>query len=236
MPDAFVFTRLYLPRPLETQMLDGLLTRLVGSDIPRPISLEVVTSAEGVVPVLGCAPTGVQRLKRLLTGLVPGVGFEAATRPDVAAVSRVTARPGGLPLAEVDPERILAGLYQALAARRGTEVLGIQLIVGRAHRPQSLRATPPDPLQPLGSMLLDGVRPASTDTRKRLHTHAAQARFDVTLRIGVTAESVKRRPVLTWEVFGALQPLESPGVRFSLVRDTAARWKTGRPAPGRSCV
>lgn len=232
MPDAFVFTRLYLPRPLETQMLDGLLTRLVGSDIPRPISLEVVASAEGVVPVLGCAPTAVQRLKRLLTGLVPGVGFEAATRPGVASVSRVTARPGGLPLADADPERIAGGVYQALAARRGTEVLGIQLILGRAHRPQSLHATPLDPLQPLGSMLLDGVRAASTDTRKRLHTHAAQARFDVTLRVGVTAETVKRRHALTWEIFGALQPLESPGVRFSLVRDTVARWKNGQAGPG----
>jgi hypothetical protein len=232
MPDAFVFTRLHLPRPLGGETVGVLLTRLLGSDIPRPLSLEVTASADDIAPVLGCAPTAVHRLKRLLGGLVPGIGFESATRPDVAAVSRLTARPGGLPLAAVDPEGIVAGIYQAFAARRGQEVLGIQLILGRAHRPQTLRTTPLDPLQPLGSLLLDGTRPAPTDTKKRLSDHAAQARFDVTLRIGVTANTPKRRHALIWETFGALQPLESPGVRFSLVHDTATRWTSGVPGPG----
>lgn len=232
MPDAFVFTRLYLPRPLSDETVGILLTRLLGSDIPRPMSLEVVAGSEGIAPVLGCAPTAVHRLKRLLGGLVPGIGLEGAVRPVVGAVSRLTARPGGLPLAAVDPERIVTGIYQAFAARRGQEVLGIQLLLGRAHRPQTLRTTPLDPLQPVGSLLLDGIRPAPADTKKRLSDHAAQARFDVTLRIGVTAESAKRRHSLIWEVFGALQALESPGVRFSLVHDTAARWQAGQPGPG----
>lgn len=232
MPEAFVFTRLYLPRPIGAQALDTLLTRLLGSDIPRPLSLETVASADGVMPVLGCAPTAVHRLKRLLAGILPGVGFGAATRPDVAAVSRLTARPGGLPLADVEPERIVAGIHQALAARRGQEVLGVQLILGRAHRPQELRATALDPLQPLGSRLLDGIRPAPTDTRKRMHTHIAQARIDTVLRIGVAADTAKRRHALIWEVFGALQSLESPGVRFSLVRDAPARWKSAQAGPG----
>lgn len=232
MPDAFVFTRLYLPRPLEAQTLNVLLTRLLSSDIPRPLSLEVVASIDGVMPVLGCAPTAAQRLKRLLAGLLPGVGFGAATRPDVAAVSRLTARPGGLPLAEVEPERIVSGLYQALAARRGQEVLGIQLVLGRAHRPQELRATALDPLQPLGSRLLDGIRPAPTVTRNRMQTHIAQARIDTVLRIGTSADTAKRRHSLIWEVFGALQSLESPGVRFSLVRDSPARWKSAQVGPG----
>ena len=232
MPEKFVFTRLYLPRPIGAQALDTFLTRLLGSDIPRPLSLEVTASPDGIGPVLGCAPTAVHRLKRLLAGLLPGIGFEAATRPDVAAVSRLTAHPGGLPLATLEPERIVAGIYHAFAARRGTEVLGVQVLLGRAHRPQTMRTTPLDPLQPLGSLLLDGLRPAPTETSKRLSTHAAQARFDVTLRIGVTADTAKRRHALIWEVFGALQPLESPGVRFSLVHDTATRWSAGQPGPG----
>lgn len=232
MPDPFVFTRLYLPRPITAQAVEALLTRLLGSDIPRPLSLEVVAETDGILAVLGSAPTAVQGLKRLLGGLVPAIGFGAATRPDVAAVSRVTARPGGLPLAAIDPEQLLTGFYQALAARRGDEVLGIQLILGRAHRPQTLRTTPLDPLQPLGSLLLDGIRPAPSETTKRLSTHAAQGRFNVTFRIGVTADTVKRRHALIWGVFGALQSLESPGVRLSLVRDSADRWRSGQPGPG----
>lgn len=232
MPESFVFTRLYLPRPLDASAIAVMLTRLVGSDVPRPIAFEVVASTDGVVAAFGCAPTAVHRLKRLLGGMVPGLGFGAATRPHVAAVGRVTARPGGLPLAEVDPEQIVGGLYQALAARRGEEVIGVQLILGRAHRPQQLTATPLDPLQPIGSVLIDGVRPAPTDTKRRLHAHAGQARFDVTLRVGVTAETVRRRHGLLWEVFGVLQPLESPGVRLSLVHDTAPRWEAGQAGGG----
>ena len=41
------------------------------------------------------------------------VGLEAATRPHVAAVSRVTARPMGFPLATADPEEQVAALYPA---------------------------------------------------------------------------------------------------------------------------
>ena len=232
MSEGFVFTRLYLPRPLDTQMLEDLLARLAGSDVPRPLALEVVASADGVASVLGCTPTAVHGLRRLLGGLVPGIEFAAASRPEAATVSRLTARPGGLALADVEPEQIIGGIYRAFAARRGSEVLGVQLTLGRAHRPQDLRGKLVDPLQPFGSVLFEGIRPAPTDTRKRLSTHAARARFDVTLRIGAAADSVKRRHALIWELFGALQPLESPGVRFSLVHDTAARWRSGQPGPG----
>lgn len=231
MPESFVFTRLYVPRPFDAATGEVLLTRLLGSDVPRPLAFEVTVSTEGVSAAFGSAPTAVHRLTRLLGGLLPGLRFGPVTRPDVAAVSRVSARPGGLPLSAVDPEQIVAALYQAFAARRKDEVIGLQVILGRAHRPQLLTATPLDPLQPLGSKLLDGIRPAPTDTRKRLHAHAADARVDVTLRIGVTAPG-QRRHARMWEVFGALQPLQSPGVRLSLLHDTASRWRAGQPGPG----
>lgn len=232
MPESFIFTRLYLPRPLAGSDVEVLLTRLAGTDVPRPVAFELVASEDGIQAAVGCAPTAVHRLKRLLAGHTPGIGFGGASRPDVAAVSRVSARPGGLPLASADPEEVIHAIYQALAARRGSEVVGVQLVLGRVHRPQQLNTAAIDPLQPLGSRLIDGIRPAPTETHRRLQTHAAQARFDVTLRIGVTAETVKRRHALTWELFGAMQPLESPGVRFSLVRDSASRWKAGQPGPG----
>lgn len=224
MPDPFVFTRLYLPRPLSASSVAVLVMRLAGADVPRPLALELQASADGLAALLGCAPTAVHRLKRLLGGLLPGIGFGAATRADVAAVSRVAARPGGLPLADVDPEELVAAIFQALAARRGDEVLALQVMLGRVHRPQRLSPTPLDPLQPLGSMLIDGIRPVPVETQRRMATHVSQARFDTTLRIGVTAATVKRRHALVWELFGALQPLQSPGVRLSLVRDSTTRW------------
>ena len=232
MPEPFVFTRLFLARPLSASTVAVMLMRLASSDVPRPVAFELQAGNDGIVALFGCAPTAVHRLKRHLGGMVPGPRFEAAKRADVAAVNRVTARPGGLPLADIEPEQVVGSIYQALASRRKEEVVGIQLILGAVRRPQQVSSAPLDPLQPLGSRILDGVRSASTDTRKRLHDHASEVRFETTLRIGVTAETVKRTRALTWEVFGAFQPLESPGVRLSLVRDPASRWKSGRPGGG----
>lgn len=232
MPKSFVFTRLYPPRPLSASTVAVMLLRFASSDVPRPIVFELQAGADDVAVQFGCAPTAAHRLKRLLAAHVPGLRFEAATRADVASVSRVTARPGGLPLAGVDPEQVVGALYEALASRRGDEVVAVQLVLGTARRPQQLAPSPLDPLQPFGSRVLDGVRAAPADTRKRLQDHAAHVRLDATLRIGVTASTVKRRSRLLWEAFGAFQQLESPGVRFSLVRDTPARWSAGQLGPG----
>lgn len=227
MPEL-VFTRLHLPRPVTVDATSQLLTRLMGSDVPRPVIFELHADADGIAYVMGCAPTAVQRLKRLLHGHVPGLAFEAATRPRVAAVSRVVAHPAVVPL-EADPEQVVAALYQALAARRGDEHLALQLILGRAHGAQPLPPKPADPFQQFASVMLDGTRLASSDARKRMEQRAARPTLSTTLRIGVSADSQKRVPALVWEVFGALQLLESPGVRLSLNHDTAGRWEAGTP-------
>jgi energy-coupling factor transporter ATP-binding protein EcfA2 len=231
MTERMVFTRLYLPR-LDPATVGVLLLRLSSSDVPRPVAFELSAGPDGIALILGSAKTATARLKRLLRAVVPGVQFTGASRPHVAAVGRVTARPSGFPLATQEPAEHVAALYNALAARRGDEVVAVQLILGHTHHPANLRTPIPDPLQPIPQRLLDGIRPAPTEVRRRLSEHASQARFDTTLRIGVTAESAKRRRALTWELFGTLQPMESPGVRLSLVRDTPQRWHAATPGPG----
>lgn len=226
-----VFTRLHLPRPLAAETVEPLLARLMGSDVPRPVVFELHADPDGIAVVLGCAPTAVQRLKRLLRGQVPGVAFEAAVRADVAAVSRVVAHPATLPLAVPDPEQVVAAVYQALAGRRAEEHVAIQLVLGKAHGSRPLPARAADPFQQFVGVMLDGVRPATGDTRKRLEVRTAATTLSTTLRIGVTAGSQKRIAALVWEVFGALQLLESPGVRLSLNHDTPGRWQAGADRP-----
>lgn len=223
MREPFVFTRLYLQRPIEADTVTQLLTRLMGSDVPRPLVLEVNATADGVVHLLGCAPTAVHAVKRWLSGGVPGIRYGAATREDVATVGRVSAAPGGLPLADVDAEQVVASLYGALESRRGSEYVTVQLVLGRAHHPTQVSKLAPDPLQPLHSRLLEGTRPAPADVHRRLNNRASQPRMETTLRIGVTAETSKRRAALTWEVLGSLQLLESPGVRLTLTREAIGR-------------
>ncbi len=231
MPEQMIFTRLYLPR-LDAATVGVLLLRLSSSDVPRPVAFELYASSGGVTAILGCASTATARLKRHLRAVLPGVQFAGATRPHIAAVSRVTARPSGFPLASLDPEEQVAALYDALAARRDSEVVAVQLILGITHRPATVGNPTPDPLQPIPLRLLDGIRPAPLEVRRRLSEYSSQIRFDTTLRIGVSAETAKRRRALTWEAFGTLQPMESPGVRLSLLRDSAQRWQAAAPGPG----
>lgn len=232
MSKPLVFTRLHLPRPLDADTLTALLQRLAGGDIPRPLAFEVQATADGLAWNLGCPETATERLKRLFRGMVPGVQFEAATRADVAAVGRLTASPSGLPLAEPDAEELVVAILQALAARHGEETVALQVVIGRAHGPAQTPHVLPDPLQPVRSLLLDGVRPATSDVRHRVTAHEGHVRLDTTVRIGVAAKSSKRTRALIWEVFGALQPLESPGVHLTLTRDNASSWTAATPGIG----
>ncbi|TAM66488.1 MAG: type IV secretory system conjugative DNA transfer family protein [Microbacteriaceae bacterium] len=225
MREPVVFTRLYLPRPLDTDVVSALVQRLAGSDVPRPIAFEMQATTEGLAWILGCAETAVQRLKRLFRGFIPGIQFEAASRADMATVGRVMARPGSLPLAQPDPEDLVAAIFQALAARRDDEVMALQIVIGRAHGPAQTPPVMPDPLQPIGSLLLDGARPAPHDVRHRVTSYEAQIRLEATARIGVTTTTSKRKRALIWEMFGALGSLESPGVHLTLMRDSSASWK-----------
>ncbi len=224
MPDL-VFTRLHLPRPLGADGVTQLMTRLMSADAPRPLVFEVHASSDSVTHLVGYPSAAAPRLKRLLWGHLPGLALEPATRPDVAAVSRVVAHPGVLPLADTDPEQVASAIYQALAARRGEEHVALQLILGRMHAAHSVSAKSADPMQPLASLVFDGVRAVEPETRRRLQQRAGQPTTAATLRIGVTAGNQRRTGALVWEVFGALQLLQSPGLRLSLNYDSSSRWR-----------
>lgn len=224
MPDL-VFTRLHLPRPLGADSVAQLMTRLMSADAPRPLVFEVHASADGVTHLVGYPSAAAPRLKRLLRGHLPGLALEPATRPDVAAVSRVVAHPAILPLADTDPEQVTSAIYLALAARRGEEHVALQLVLGRTQAAHSVSAKSADPMQPLASLVFEGVRAVEPETRRRLQLRAGQPTTAVTLRIGVTAGTQKRTGALVWEVFGALQLLQSPGLRLSLNYDSSSRWR-----------
>lgn len=183
MPDL-VFTRLHLPRPLGADSVAQLMTRLMSADAPRPLVFEVHASADGVTHLVGYPSAAAPRLKRLLRGHLPGLALEPATRPDVAAVSRVVAHPAILPLADTDPEQVTSAIYLALAARRGEEHVALQLVLGRTQAAHSVSAKSADPMQPLASLVFEGVRAVEPETRRRLQLRAGQPTTAVTLGSG----------------------------------------------------
>lgn len=231
MPEL-VFARLHLPRPLAITTVEVLLARLMSSDVPRPLTFEVHATPEGISHVLGCAATAMQQLKRLLRDHLTGISFEAVARTDVVAVSRVVAHPNSVPLEDANPENFVASLHHALAARRSDEHLAVQVVLDQSHGAALVPVGIADPFQRLGSMLLSGVRPAAGDTRKRIEEHVSTPTVMTTLRIGAAASTTKRIRALVWEVFGALQLMESKGMRLTLGYDTAGRWRAGTPRAG----
>ncbi len=230
MPDPFVFTRLYLPRPIEPATVTNLLSRLAASDIPRPLSFEVRAGDDGIQYVLGCTPTSIHLFKHLLRGFVPGISFDSIARAAVAAAGRIDARQHGLPTGAPDPELLTASLYTALAARRPGETLVLQVVLGRAHSPRPTRSDTPDPLQPISSRLWHGLKPATPDLRRSLQQHSSEAQLDVVVRIGVDGPDGKRRQQLARGLLGSLQSLEAIGVSLGLTRAKISGLEAARPA------
>lgn len=223
MREPFVFTRLYLPRPVDAATVTNLVARLAGSDIPRPLAVEVRASDDGIQHILGCTPAAVHQLKHLLRGFISGIAFDSATRAPVASAGRVDARQQGMPTGSPEPEALTADLYSALAARKTGETLALQVVISRAFAPRSVRPDHPDPLQPISSRLWHGVMTAGSDTRRRIQAHAAEPRFQVALRIGVDAPDADRRAALARGLFGSLHGLSAIGVKLKLSRDAATR-------------
>lgn len=221
MPESFVFTRLYLPRPLNADVVTNLLTRLIGPDVPRPVSLEVRASDDGIQHILGCTPTSVHQLKHLLRGFVPGISFDSAARLPLVSAGRIEAQQRGLPTGAPDPETTIASLYSALAVRKKGETLVLQVVLGRARAPHPIRPDHPDPFQAVGSRLWHGVKAANTDTRRKLQAHASEARFEVVVRIGVDAPTMERRAALVHGLFGSVHGLSTIGVKLTLKREAS---------------
>lgn len=221
MPSPSVFTRLYLPRPLETDAVRQLLVRLAASDVPRPLALEIRAEDAGIQHILGCAPTAVHTLKHLLAHALPDIIFDSAIRTPVTSSGRISASRQGLTLGTPNPEAIISAIYGTLATRKAGETLVLQAVLGRARSPEPVHPEVPDPLQSTSSRLWNGTKAASTETRRRLQAHASDIRLAVTLRIGVHAADSRRRAALAHAFFGSLQPLQSPGVTLRLTRDAA---------------
>lgn len=223
MPEPFVFTRLYLPRPVDGNALERLMLRLMASDVPRPLALEVRGEDDGIQYVLGCTPTAVRELKHLLASFISGITFGAATRTSVVSAGIVVAPKNGLPLASVPADALAGNIYAALDRRKPGETLVLQVVLGRAHSPQYVPTGVADPHQSVPHLLWNGTRAAGSDARRKLSEHTGSARLDTALRIGVAGPDAERRRALVYGMFGALQQLQASGVKLHLSRETPAR-------------
>ncbi|MCP2264622.1 type IV secretory system conjugative DNA transfer family protein [Promicromonospora thailandica] len=227
-PTEFVFSQLHLPRPLDPPQIGAFLTRIASErDAPR-VALELRADSSGVQHLLGCRPTDVHRLRRLLADLIPGSlltklkGGGQHGRPDVEMAARLRLKPGGLPLRTDAPEATTRSLLSAMAAKlKLGEVAVLQVVLGPHHAPRPVPRGAVEPGMTLAQALTGGNRPAAPETKLRLRERLSQAGFVVTIRIGAASPDRGRRRRLIMNLLGALSTAQSPGVRLDLVRQPA---------------
>ena len=102
----------------------------------------------------------------------------------------------------------------ALAAVRGEEESVVQIVIGKAIKPQTTAKRLPDPGQSWISVILYGVEDAPADTRKAIKEKNEQHCFEVCVRVGASGKSLSGNISRINNILSAFRTLESAGVRL----------------------
>lgn len=220
-PPEIVYARLFLPHPLPAAQVAEFFTRLAAGVHGHIVVLETRADADGVIHLIGCEPTYVRELHRILGDLIPGTllaGLDGYARKSVDTAATLRAKPASLPLAVGDPEPVVRAMYSVLSRRfQPGETLAIQLVLGDGMAPTQVPAKITDPA-PMGlwKALTAGSGLASSEVRNKVRDHAAEYRLDVTVRVGVSALEARKRRRMALEMLAAMRTAQSPGVQLEL--------------------
>ena len=215
----WVWSRLWPPRPLDPAILTDVLSRLAADPSSPTIVLETRAGVDGISWLLGTPADHVRWIQRTVRDLLPGITIIAAdttARTPVDAAVTLHATPGILGL-EQPPLQVTTALLSALSPRLSEgEVVVLQTVLGPRIAGRTLRRPVADPSQPIGSLLTRGVTPAPVPLQRQITDRVAQHSFHISVRIGASATTTKRRRRLVLGIFGALGRARSTGVRLSL--------------------
>ncbi len=231
MTDPIHYTRLLPGTDLTSAQVQRLLERLSTSDALRPLVFETWATDDGITHLVGRGESGKPTLRTLIRSYLPEARTLRAARPAAPErVARLKTSPRGMPLRHDALEDLLHAIYSVLSGRRAGETITVQVVLGRGHRPASVPSKILDPTTSIPDLLLRGTTAAPTETRKRVAQHAAQARIEVTVRIGVSAPVSARRRQIRGQFLSAFDQLEAPGAQLTLVSERAHKWE--RAVPG----
>jgi len=220
-PPEIVYSRVFLPHPLPAAQVSEFFTRLAAGAQGHVVVLETRADADGVIHLIGCEPTFIHELHRMIGDLIPGTllaGLDGYARGSVDTAATLKAKPASLPLAVSDPEPIVRAMYSVLSRRfQPGETLAVQLVLGDGMAPTQVPAKITDPA-PIGiwKALTSGSALASSEVRNKVRDHAAEYRLDVTIRVGVSALDARKRRRMALEMLAAMRTAQSPGVKLEL--------------------
>lgn len=226
---GLVYSRLFLPTPLELSQAGQFLRRLAAERRPHRFVLETLATPGGILHLIGTEATHVHQLRRLLGDLIPGVvmaGLGSEQRIAPVSVGRITVKPAGLPLEASAAEQATRALYSAFSHRLHTgEAISLQVVLGHGIHPAHTPAKIADP-RPLGiwQALTTGTTPAPTDLRSRIRDRQSDYGLQVSIRVAAAGDDPARRQRFIFEVLSALSILEAPGVDVAVSRDKPERF------------
>lgn len=230
--EAWVFSKLQLPRPLGVAQVDAVLLRLAADRAAPPIIFEV-RSEHGALAqhLVGTPAEHVKWVQRTLRHLLPGLAIDAIDQPrlPVERAVRVRIRPRAFAIATDRAEIVSLSLLSALDARlEAGERLVAQVVLGRRVAPKHLPKDIPDPMQPWWQVARQGEISAAKPVRDQIDARAGQHGFTSAIRIGVAAKTAKRRKQLVIGVLGALSTAEDRGTYMDLAFEPASRLNAPR--------
>ena len=216
-----IYTRIHLPRPLDTTRVQGLLLAIASERKHSPLVFELRADAGRVQHLIGCPMPAVHRVKRLLKDQISGITFSTApARELMDEVGRVRLRPGSLPLRTDIPEDVTRNLLSAVSVKLGNgEGLVLQTVLHRSHPPANLQPTASSPHTKWWQPLWGTAPDANADERRAMRIRAEDASFATTVRVGASGRDPQRTRRLGVGVQGALSSARSPGVRMDFVRE-----------------
>ncbi|MGH3628042.1 MAG: type IV secretory system conjugative DNA transfer family protein [Sciscionella sp.] len=211
------------------------LSRLAADRAAPRVVLEARGDAEGIRHLLGCRPTDVRILGRLLADFIPGSVLtnpgtdQQPARPDVDVACRLRMHPRSLPLRSDTAETTTRAVLSALAAAAHPgETVVVQVVLGPRHAPHLVPTQVPAPDVSLLEMLTMGVRWADSEIRGRLKERFSQGRFGATIRLGTASPDRDRRQRFLIGLLSAISTAQAPGVHIHLVRQPAAALNAAR--------
>jgi hypothetical protein len=218
---ALTWYRLRWPREVQPEQLTQV-CRLLATAGGSPVVIEAMGSPGKVEHRLALPTARAESMVDQLRAAIPGLSTEAiGTRPALTVTQAVELRLSTKrrPLRTDDQESVSRAVLTALTQVHRGERLCIQWVLGRTLRAMAV----PNRLDGMtheswttALLVAPFSPPASADAEVRNALRAKQAEpgWQVTARIGVTAQSVGRERQLLRQVLGALRSAEAPGVSF----------------------
>jgi hypothetical protein len=227
MTDALAWRQLHWRRPLDADRIVGLLRHWAADQRSPVVVLEAHTAADGLTYLCGTAEGVIEDITSAITDYLPNTtvtASEPSLRRPVMTAAHLKASTRHRAVRTDDIVSTVRALLGALARVRDGEQLVLQLVLGPRRVPLAIPTQSPSSIvAPWWCVALHGNgKTVDSEKRTALRNKVSDHGFACTVRLGVTAQTARRRALLVLGLMAAVRTSERPGVRLRLVSERAS--------------